>query len=212
MHAGRVVFSQLMDFAPKYEFRKCVARYKGEYKVQKFSCRDQFLAMSFAQLTHRRSLRDIQMCLRAMGPKLYHAGLRCTVSRSTLADANENRDWRIYRDFAMVLIGRARKLYAGEEFGVALEQAAYALDSTTISLCLSLFPWARFRKRRAAVKLHVQMDLHGSIPCFIRITSGKQHDVHLLDHVVFESGAFYVMDRAYAHFRRLYTIKSMCYT
>ena len=206
MHAGRVVFSQLMDFAPKYEFRKCVARYRGEYKVRTFSCRDQFLAMSFGQLTHRRSLRDIQMCLRAMGPKLYHAGLRCTVSRSTLADANEHRDWRIYRDFAMVLIGRARKLYAGEEFGVALEQAAYALDSTTISLCLSLFPWARFRKHRAAVKLHVQMDLHGSIPCFIRITSGKQHDVHLLDHVVFEPGAFYVMDRAYAHFARLYTI------
>ena len=205
MYNGRLVFSQLMEFFPLRAFRKCVQRYRGNYKVQHFSCLDQFLCMAFAQLTGRESLRDIETCLRALQPKLYHAGIRARVSRSTLADANENRDWRIYADFAQVLIRQARQLYAKDDFGVQLEEAAYAFDSSTISLCLSLFPWARFRKCKAAIKLHTLMDLRGNIPCFIRITEGKTNDVNLLDELVLEPGAFYIMDRGYIDFARLYT-------
>ncbi len=204
MYTGRIVYSQLMDFLPKREFDRCVRRYRGNHRVRGFSCLDQFHCMAFAQITYRESLRDIETCLRALEPKLYHAGIRGKVSRSTLAHANEKRDWRIYADFAQVLIPIARNLYAQEDFGVALEQTAYAFDSTTIDLCLSLVPWARFRKRKAAVKLHTLMDLRGSIPCFIRITEGKTHDVNILDELVLEPGAFYVMDRAYIDFGRLY--------
>jgi len=205
MHSGRIVFSQLLDFLPRYEFNKCVQRYQGNYRIRKFSCYDQFLCMAFAQLTYRESLRDIQTCLRALHKKLYHAGLRSTIARSTLAEANENRDWHIYADFAHVLIQRARQLYAQEEFGVTLNQTAYAFDSTTVDLCLSLFPWAQFRRNKAAIKIHTLMDLRGSIPCFIRVTSGKVHDVRLLDELALEPGSFYIMDRAYTDFRRLYT-------
>ena len=205
MHTGRIVFSQLMDFLPRHEFNRCVRRYHGNYRTRHFKCRDQFLCMAFAQLTGRESLRDIETCLRAMQPKLYHAGLRYPVSRSTLADANENRDWRIYADFAQVLIGHARKLYSQDDFGVQLEETAYVFDSSTIDLCLSLFPWARFRQRKAAIKLHTLMDLRGNIPCFIRITEGKTHDVGLLDELILEPGAFYIMDRGYIDFARLYT-------
>jgi hypothetical protein len=204
MYTNRIIFSQLMDFLPRYEFSKCVQRYRGNYRVRTFSCLDQFLCMAFAQLTYRESLRDIETCLRAMRPKLYRAGIRSRVSRSTLADANEKRGWRIYRDFARVLIGIARKLYADEYFGAELDQTAYVFDSTTIDLCLSLFPWAQFRKRKAAVKLHTLMDLRGSIPCFIRITEGKRHDIKILDELVLEPAAFYVMDRGYIDFKRLY--------
>ncbi len=205
MYIERIVFSQLMDFLPKYEFNKCVRRYRGNYRVRDFSCLDQFLCMAFAQLTYRESLRDIETCLRAMQPKLYHAGIRGHVARSTMADANENRHWRIYADFAHILIHRARKLYANDDFGLALEQTAYAFDSSTIDLCLSLFPWAKFRKHKAAVKLHTLIDLRGSIPCFIRITDGKTHDVNVLDELILEAGAFYIMDRGYIDFARLYT-------
>lgn len=204
MYTGQMVFSQLMDFLPKHEFNQCVRRYQGNYRVRKFSCLDQFLCMVFAQLTYRESLRDTETCLRAVQSKLYHAGIRGRVSRSTLADANETRDWRIWADFAQVLIGRARQLYAGEDFGLALQQSAYALDSTTIDLCLSLFPWARFRRRKGAIKVHTLMDLRGSIPCFIRITAGNVHDVNILDELLFQPGAFYVMDRGYIDFARLY--------
>ena len=204
MNRGRTVFSQLLDFLPLHEFRKCVARYRGHYKVRKFSCLDQFLAMAFAQLTYRESLRDIETCLGTFQVKLYHVGIRTRVSRSTLADANETRDWRIFHGFAQVLIARARRLYAEEDFGLALEETAYAFDSTTIDLCLTLFPWARFRKTKAAVKLHTLMDLRGDIPCFIAITHGKIHDVKLLDELLLEAGAFYVLDRGYVDFRRLY--------
>ena len=205
MYTGRIVFSQLMDFLPRHEFNRCVRRYHGNYRTRHFKCRDQFLCMAFAQLTGRESLRDIETCLRAMQPKLYHAGIRYPVSRSTLADANENRDWRIYADFAQGLIGHARKLYSQDDFGVHLEETAYVFDSTTIDLCLSLFPWARFRQRKAAIKLHTLMDLRGNIPCFIRITEGKTHDVGLLDELILEPGAFYIMDRGYIDFARLYT-------
>ena len=205
MHTGRIVFSQLMDFLPKHEFNKCMHRYRGNYRARHFKCYDQFLCMAFAQLTGRESLRDIETCLRAMQPKLYHVGIRGKVSRNTLARANESRDWRIYADFAQVLIRQARKLYAQDDFGVQLEETAYVFDSTTIDLCLSLFPWARFRQRKAAIKLHTLMDLRGSIPCFIRITEGKTHDVNLLDELVLEPGAFYIMDRGYIDFARLYT-------
>ena len=205
MHIGRIVFSQLIDFLPKREFDKCVRRYCGNYRIRNFSCFDQYLCMAFAQITYRRSLRDIETCLRAMQSKLYHCGIRGKVSRNTLAKANENRDWRIYADFAQVLINIARKLYTNEDFGVQLKQAAYALDSTTIDLCLSLFPWAKFRKYKAAVKVHTLMDLRGSIPCFIRITDGKVHDVNILDDLILEPGAIYIMDRAYLDFARLYT-------
>jgi hypothetical protein len=204
MHSGRIIFSQLMSFLPKHEFNKCVHRYRGEYHIRSFSCFDQFLSMAFAQLTYRESLRDIEICLRALQPKLYHAGFRGNISRSTLADANEKRDWRIYADFAHVLIGMARKLYAKEDFGLQITEAAYALDSTTIDLCLSLFPWASFRKQKGAIKLHAEMDLRGSIPCVIRITHGKVHDVTFLDQLVLEPAAFYVMDRGYIDFARLY--------
>ena len=204
MYGGQLIFSQVMDYMPKYEFRKCVDYYEGDRRVRNFSCMDQFLCMAFAQLTYRESLRDIETCLRAMNKKLYHAGIRGRVSRSTLADANETRDWRIYADFAQVLIGMARKLYANDEFGVSLDQTAYAFDSSTIDLCLSLFPWAKFRKHKAAVKLHTLIDLRGSIPCFIRISSGKLHDVNALDDLPLEPGAFYVMDRGYIDFKRLY--------
>jgi len=205
MHVGQLVFSQLMDFLPKHEFHKCVEGHRGNYRVRDFSCFDQFLCMAFAQLTFRESLRDIETCLRSVRPKLYHAGFRGKISKSTLSDANRHRDWRIYADFAQVLIGIARTLYANDEFGVALEQTAYALDSTTIDLCLALFPWARFRKHKGAVKLHTLIDLRGNIPCFIRITHGKIHDVTAIDHLPLEPGAFYVFDKGYIDFARLFT-------
>lgn len=204
MYTGRTIFSQIIDFLPQHEFRKCVRRYRGDYKVQRFSCFDQFLCLAFAQLTYRESLRDITACLRAMKSKLYHMGFRGTVARSTLARANENRDWRIYADFAQVLIHVARPLYINEDFGVELDKTVYALDSSTIDLCLSLFPWARFRKRKGAVKLHTLLDLRGNIPTFISITDGKTHDVNILDEIIPEAGAFYVMDRAYLDFTRLF--------
>jgi hypothetical protein len=206
MNTGRTIFSQIMDFLPLREFRKCVKRYRGNYKVQKFSCLDQFLCMAFAQLTYRESLRDIEACLRAVQCKLYHMGIRGRISRSTLADANEKRDWRIYGDFAQVLIHIARDLYAKEEFGIELDQTVYALDSTTIDLCLSLFPWAKFRKYKAGVKLHTLLDLRGNIPTFIRITEALLHDVNILDDIIPEAGAFYIMDRAYLDFARLYIL------
>ena len=204
MNIGRTVFSQLMDFLPLDEFRKCVQKYHGNHKVQRFSCLDQFLCMAFAQLTYRESLRDVEACLRSVGTKLYHMGIRGKVSRSTLAHANEKRDWRIYADFAHVLIQRARRLYVKDQFGVELDQTIYALDSTTIDLCLSLFPWAEFRKHKGAIKLHTLMDLRGNIPCFIKITDGKVHDVRILDELIPEPGSFYVMDRGYLDFARLY--------
>lgn len=206
MNSGQTIFSQLMEFIPTYEFNQCVKRYNGNYKIKKFTCREQFLCMAFAQLTYRESLRDIQACLRAANKKLYHMGIRSKVSRNTLAHANQIRDWRIYADFAQVLICEARKLYANEDFGVQLEQTVYALDSTTIDLCLSLFPWALFRKRKAAVKLHTLIDLRGNIPTVIFITPGKVHDVNILDDLVTEAGAIYVMDRGYLDFERLYKI------
>jgi hypothetical protein len=187
-----------------YEFQKCVARYRGDSHGRGFSCWDQYLAMAFAQLTYRESLRDIEACLRSMSGKLYHVGFRGQVSRSTLADANETHDWRIYADFAQVLIGIARPLYAQDPIGVDLNQSLYALDSTTIDLCLSLFPWAKFRKHKGAVKMHTLLDLHGNIPTFISITDGKVHDVNILDEILPEAGAFYVMDRGYVDFERLY--------
>jgi hypothetical protein len=204
MNSGLTIFSQVMDFLPLREFRKCVVRYRGDYKVQKFSCLDQFLCMAFAQLTYRESLRDIETVLRAARPKLYHMGIRCRIARSTLADANENRDWRIYADFAQILIAEARTLYAGDDFGVQLEQTAYALDATTIDLCLSLFPWAKFRKRKGAVKVHTLLDLRGSIPALVIITHGKVCEVTVLDEVPLEPGALYIMDRGYLDFVRLY--------
>jgi hypothetical protein len=204
MNSGRTIFAQLLDHLPSYEFQKCVTRYRGDYQQKTFSCWDQYLSMAFAQLTYRDSLRDIEACLRSMQGKLYHMGFRGKVSRSTLADANESRDWRIYADFAQVLIGIARPLYAHDPMGVDLDHSLYALDSTTIDLCLSLFPWARFRQHKAAVKMHTLLDLHGNIPTFIRITDGKVHDVNILDEIVPEAGAFYVMDRGYIDFDRLY--------
>src|SRR3989440_9742580 len=193
-----------MDFLPAYEFKKLLSRYRGDHKVQTFSCRDQFLSMAFAQLTYRESLRDIETCLPSIGSKLYHMGFRSKVARSALADANEARDWRIYADFAQVLIVIARPLYASDSIDVDLDQSLYALDSTTIDLCLSLFPWAKFRRHKAAVKMHTLLDLHGNIPTFIRITDGKVHDVNILDEILPEAGAFYVMDRAYVDFERLF--------
>jgi hypothetical protein len=204
MNSGNTIFSQLMDFLPQYEFRKCVARYKGSYKVKRFTCWDQFLCMAFAQLTFRESLRDIQTCLRVAQPKLYHMGFRGKVSRNTLANANLVRDWRIYADFAQVLIAIAKPLYTKEDFGVQLDQTVYALDSTTIDLCLSLFPWAKFRKRKGAVKMHTLLDLRGNIPSVVFVTHGKVHDVKILDQLSVEPGAIYVMDRGYLDFHRLY--------
>ena len=204
MNTGRTVFAQLIDHVPGKQFQKCVARYHGDAHLRGFSCWDQYLAMAFAQLTYRESLRDIEACLRSVGPKLYHMGLRGKVSRSTLADANDTHDWRIYSEFAQVLIGIARPLYAGDPMGVDLKDSLYALDSTTIDLCLSLFPWAKFRRHKAAVKMHTLLDLHGNIPTFISITDGKVHDVNILDEILPEAGAFYVMDRGYVDFERLY--------
>jgi hypothetical protein len=206
MHSGKVVFAQLMEFLPRYEFNTCVRRFRGEYRVRGFSCRDQFLAMAFAQLTFRESLRDIVTCLESLGPKLYHAGFRGRVSRSTLADANERRDWRIYSEFAQVLIRQARLRHADHELSAELHNTAYALDSTTIDLCLKLFPWAHFRRHKAAVKLHTLLDLRGNIPCFVYISHGKLHEVEALDHLVAEPGAFYVMDKAYIDFARLHRL------
>jgi len=207
MNIGKTVFSQLMDYLLMYEFRRCVKRYGGDYKVKSFSCWDQYLCMAFAQLTCRESLRDIETCLRSMENRLYHMGFRGKVSRSTLADANESRDWRIYADFVQVLIHMARTLYIDEDFGVELDQTVYALDSTTIDLCLLLFPWARFRKRKAAIKLHTLLDLRGSIPTFIKVTEGLIHDVNILDELISEPGCFYIMDRGYLGFARLYILK-----
>jgi hypothetical protein len=204
MHVGRFVFAQLMDHLPPYEFNKCVARYRGNSKFRGFSCLDQFLCLAFAQLTFREGLRDIQACLRAVESKLYHLGFRGKISRSTLADANEAHDWRIYADFAQVLIGIARPMYAHESLGFDLDNTVYALDSTTIDLCLSVFPWARFRARKAAIKMHTLLDLRGPIPTFIEVSDGKLHDVNILDLLVPEPASFYVMDRGYVDFERLY--------
>jgi transposase len=204
MNQGRTVFSQLIAFLPDREFRRCVARYEGDARLRDFSCWDHYLTMAFAQLTYRESLRDIEACLRALGTKIYHMGFQSKVARSTLADANESRDWRIFADFAHVLIRIARPLCATDPIGVDLDQSLYALDSTTIDLCLSLFPWAKFRKHKAAVKMHTLLDLHGNIPTFIRVTDGKAHDVNMLDEILPEAGAFYVMDRGYIDFERLY--------
>jgi hypothetical protein len=206
MPIGRTVFAQLMDLIPRRAFERCVARYPSQRRLRTFTCYDQFLCLAFAQLTYRESLRDIETCLRALQPKLYHAGLRGRVARSTLADANETRDWRIYGDFAQLLIHRARGLYAHEPFAVDLAQTAYAFDATTIDLCLALFPWARFRRAKAAVKLHTLLDLRGPIPTFVAITDGKAADVTLLDTLVIEPGAFYILDRGYTDFGRLYAI------
>ena len=206
MNEGKIIFSQVMEHLPLHEFRKCIQRYQGEHKVIRFSCLDQFYSMAFAQLTYRESLRDIEACLQAQHTKLYHMGIRSQVFRNTLANANQQRDWRIYADFAQVLIQIARTLYVNDDFGVELSQTAYALDATTIDLCLNLFPWARFRKKKGAVKLHTLLDLRGSIPTFISITDGKVHDVNVLDELILEIGSFYIMDRGYLDFERLYRI------
>ena len=204
MNLGRTVFAQLISFLPDREFRRCLSRYDGDRRWRGFSCWGQFLCMAFAQLSYRESLRDIEACLRSLGAKLSHMGFRSQVARSTLADANESRDWRIYADFAQVLIRIARPLYARDPIGLDLDQSLYALDSTTIDLCLSLFPWAKFRRHKAAVKMHTLLELRGNIPTFIRITDGKTHDVNILDEFLPEPGAFYVMDRAYVDFQRLF--------
>ena len=204
MNDGRTVFAQLMAHIPHGEFQKCVARYDGDSHHRRLSCWDQFLAMSFAQFTYRESLRDIEACLGAMSGKLYHMGFRSRIARSTLADANETHDWRIFAAFAQYLIGVARPLYAGDPIGVDLDHSLYALDSTTIDLCLALFPWAKFRQHKGAVKVRTLLDLRGNIPTFIRITDGKAHDVNILDEIVPEAGAFYVMDRGYIDFERLF--------
>lgn len=204
MHSGKLVFGQLMEHLPEKTLARCVERYRGNHKIQSFTCQDQFLCMAFAQLTFRESLRDIEACLRSQTEKLYHMGIRGQVSRNTLANANATRDWRIYADFAQRLIGIARKLYINEPFGVDLANTAYALDSTTIDLSLSLFPWAPFRTTKAAVKMHTLLDLRGNIPSFIHISDGKLHDVNILDQLIPEAGAFYVMDRGYIDFQRLY--------
>jgi transposase len=207
MNTGTPLFSQLMSFLPRWEFDCCVRKYHGNYRTRRFSCLDQFLCMAFAQLTYRTSLRDIEICLNSFKSNLYHMGIRGSVARNTLAQANQNRDWRIYADFAAVLIARARKLYAQDSFGVDLEQTVYALDSTTIDLCLALFPWAKFRKNKGAVKLHTLIDLRGNIPYFIHVSVGKMHDVKALDYLPLEAGSFYVMDRAYIDFTRLYVFQ-----
>jgi len=204
MYAGKLVFAQLTDLIHPEQFRRCVRRYQGDYKVKSFSCWSQFLCMAFGQLTFRESLRDVETCLRSRPDQLYHLGIRGVVSRSVLADANRERDWRIYHDLAQLLIRRARVLYANEPLGLDLNETVYALDSTTIDLCLKLFPWARFRRAKAAIKLHTLLDLRGSIPTFISISQGKQADVRVLDELLLEPGAFYVMDRGYVDFQRLY--------
>ena len=207
MNSGKSIFAQLMEFIPIYEFRKCVNRHNGNYKIKSFTCWEQFLCMAFAQLTYRESLRDIEACLRAAQKKLYHMGIHSKISRNTLANANQVRDWRIYADFAQALIGIARKLYVNEDFGVQLQQTAYALDATIIDLCLSLFPWAKFRSHKGAIKLHTLIDLRGSIPAFVIITHGKVHEVTILDDLFIEAGAIYIMDRGYLDFARLYKIQ-----
>ncbi len=209
MFAGRLIFKQVMDFMPLPTFRSCVIKYRGDFRARTFSCLDQFLCMAFAQITHRESLRDIEICLRSQNKKLYHMGIRGKVSRSTLADANEKRDWRIYAEFAHTLIAIARDLYREDSFLEELDETVYALDSTTIDLCLSVFPWATFRKRKAAVKLHTLLDLRGNIPTFIHISDGKLHDVNGLDLLQLEAGAYYVMDRGYLDFERLYTFNQV---
>jgi hypothetical protein len=210
MYQGQTVFAQLMEFVPTYQFQVCVNRYQGNRYVKDFSCWDQFLCLAFAQLTYRESLRDIEACLRAQQPKLYHMGFRGRISRATLADANETRDWRIYADFAHVLIRIARDLYRDESFGVELSETVYAFDSTTIDLCLSLFPWGQFRRRKSAVKLHTLLDVRGSIPTNVYVTGGQVHDVNLLDELLLEAGAFYLVDRGYVDFARLYTFTQAC--
>jgi len=204
MNRGKLVFAQLMQHLPLTTFRRCVTRYRGAFKVKSFSCLDQFLCMAFAQLTFRESLRDIEVCLRAQSSKLYHLGIRSAVARNTLANANAVRDWRIYADFAQSLIGIARPLYAQESFGVDLQETVYALDTTTIDLCLSVFPWAVFRTAKAAIKLHTLLDLRGNIPTFMHISDGKVHEVNILDQLLPEPGAFYIMDRGFLDFERLY--------
>jgi hypothetical protein len=204
MACGKFLFAQLMEFVPRHEFDACVRRYGGDRRERGFSCRDQFLCLAFGQLTFRESLRDIETCLRALDTKLYHAGFRGRISRSTLADANRTHDWRIFADCAQVLIRRARELYAAKPMAVTLEQTVYAFDSTTIDLCLKLFPWARFRRRKGAVKLHTLIDLRGNIPTFVHVSHGKMADVRALDHLPLESGAFYIMDRGYVDFARLH--------
>jgi len=206
MYTGKTLFAQIMDFLPWSTFHRIVARYGGDYRIRTFPCTDQFRIMAFAQLTYRESLRDIEACLSAQASKLYHMGISKAISRSTLADANESRDWSIYAEFAQRLIAQARKLYAGEDFGFDLSNTVYALDSTTIDLCLSIFPWALFRTTKAAVKVHALLDLRGAIPSFIHITDGKWHDVNILDLFIPEPGAFYIMDRAYVDFSRLYAL------
>ena len=206
MNHGQIVFSQIMDYFPRRRFKSCVGRYRGDHRIRTFSCLDQFYCMAFAQLTGRESLRDIEACLRAAGPKLYHAGMKARVSRNTLAKANELRNWKIYRDVALILIDQARTLYANQPLAMNLKRAVYALDSTVVDLCLSLFPWAQHRRHKSAVKMHTQLDLRGNIPAFIRVTGGQTHNVHFLDHVIFEAGAFYIMDKGYIDFQRLYRI------
>lgn len=203
MYQGRTIFSQALDFLPRRSFKRCVKRYKGNHRVRSFKCFDQFLCMAFAQLTYRGSLRDTVLCLRALQEKLHHIGIQGNVTRSTLSDANEKRNWRIYCDFAQVLIGKARKLYADDDFGLQLNETVYALDSSTIDLCRSVFPWARFRSTKSGVKLHTLLDLRGNIPSFVSITDAKVHDVNILDQLIPEPGAIYVMDRAYLDFARL---------
>ena len=206
MYSGQLVFAQLMEHLPLHTFRRYVQRYPSKYPTKTFSHLDQFLCMAFAQLTYRESLRDIETCLRAHQAKLYHLGIRGNIAKSTLADANEQRDWRIYADFAMSLIQAARKLYASDRFAVELEQTVYALDTTTIDLCLSVFPWARFRRAKAAVKLHTLLDLRGNIPSFIHISDGKMHEVNVLDLLIPEAGSFYIMDRGFTDFARWFVL------
>jgi len=208
VNQGQTIFSQIMSYIPKYSFDSCVKKYRGNYKVQSFTCWEQFLAMSFAQLTYRESLRDIETCLRAMQNKLYHIGIRSKISRSTLAAANQNRDWRIYADFAYILIDQAKELYRDDKFFKELDETVYALDSTTIDLCLSLFPWAKFRKTKSAIKIHTLLDLQNNIPSFISITDGSVHDVNILDDLITEIGAFYVLDKGYIDFERLYNLNN----
>ena len=208
MNQGQTIFSQIMSYIPKNSFDSCVKKYRGNYKVQSFTCWEQFLAMSFAQLTYRESLRDIETCLRAMQNKLYHIGIRSKISRSTLAAANQNRDWRIYADFAYILIDQAKELYRDDKFFKELDETVYALDSTTIDLCLSLFPWAKFRKTKSAIKIHTLLDLQNNIPSFISITDGSVHDVNILDDLITEIGAFYVLDKGYIDFERLYNLNN----